>query len=192
MLDAITDGVTKDVQNDLSNDKKEDAKHDVAQRPTILEGANNKNDLADEINEEKYGVDEVRDDKNADWVLRVQAGPILEGEKRNGASDDEHGQGGQSQQPDRQSCAVLVKLETNKPVDQQAGAESGREPVLDSGEVGVCGRARRGNACIKNKRYDGQEEVDVEEGCDFFAACVRMSVLESLQAHAVGPTYQQQ
>lgn len=191
MLDAITDGVTKHVQNNLSNDKKEDAKHDVAQRPTVLEGANNKNDLTDEIDEEKDGVDKVSDDKDADWVLRIQAGPILEGEKRDGASDDEHGQGGQSQQPDRQGRAVFVKLETNKSVDQQAGAESGREPVLDSGEVGVCGRARRGNACIKNKRYDGQEEVDVEERSDFFAACVHVSVLESLQAHAAGPTYQQ-
>jgi hypothetical protein len=37
-------------------------------------------------------------------------------------------------------------------------------------------RVWRGAGCrntgVENERYDGEEEVDVEEGCDFLAACV--------------------
>lgn len=80
MLDSVTYGVTKNIQDDLSNDKEEDTEDNIAQRPTVLESANDENYLADEIDKEEDGVDEVGKDKDANGVLGIQAGPILESE----------------------------------------------------------------------------------------------------------------
>lgn len=177
VLDTVADNVAEDVQNDLSNNEEEYTEDDVAQRPAVLQCAQDENDLADEVDEEKDGVDNVCDNKDADGVLSVQTSPVLEGEEGDGAANDEHAEGGQSQQPDRQCCSVLVQLETDKSVDQQAGAQRGDETILCGGEVWVCGRTRRSDAGIENKRNNGEEEIDVEERRDLFATCTYMLVL---------------
>lgn len=175
VLDAVADGVTKDVQNDLSDDKKEDTKDNVTERPAVLKGTHNENDLADEVDEEEDCVDKIRDDEDANGVFGTQTSPVLESEEGDGASNDEHGEGGQAQEPDRQSCAVFIQLETNKAVDQQAGAEGRDEAILGGSKVWVGGGARRSDTGVENERYDSEEEVDVEEGSDLLAPCCCMS-----------------
>lgn len=100
MLDIVANGVAEDVENDLANDEEEDSESDIAQWPAVLERADNKNDLADDVYEEEDGVDNVGDDKDADGVGGAQAGPVLEREQRDSAADDEHGKGREPQQPD--------------------------------------------------------------------------------------------
>lgn len=100
MLGAIANNVTENIQDDLSNHEEEHAKDDVTQRPAVLQCAQDKDDLADEVNEEKDSVDDVGDDENADGVLSVQTSPVLEGKKRDSTANDEHAERGQPQQPD--------------------------------------------------------------------------------------------
>lgn len=189
MLDAVANGVAEDVQNDLSNDEEEDTENDVAEWPAILECAHNKDDLADEVDEQEDGVDDVGNDENADWVLGIHTGPVLEREKRDGTADNEHGEGGQAQQPDRQGRAVFVQLEADKAVDEQAGAEGGYEAVLGGGEVRVGGRTRGSDAGIEDERDNSQKEVDVEEGSDLLATCFCVSVrLRNYSSHVHIPT----
>ena len=106
---------------------------------------------------------------DADGVVWLEAAPALEGEERNGAADDEHDQGAESQKPHRECCPILVQLETHETVDEQAGAKGRGESVLGGGKVRVRSGAGRGNACIKDERYRGEGHVDVEERCDFLA-----------------------
>ena len=108
MLDAVADGVAEDVQDDLADDEEEDAEHDIAERPAVLECAHDEDDLADEVDEEEDGVDDVGNDEDADWVLSVHTRPILKCEKGDGTANNEHGKRGQAQQPDRQGRAVFV------------------------------------------------------------------------------------
>ena len=187
VLDAVADGVAEDVQDDLADDEEEDAEDDVAERPAVLECAHDEDDLADEVDEEEDGVHDVGDDEDADWVLGVHTRPILKCEKGDGTANNEHGKGGQAQQPDRQGRAVFVQLETDKAVDEQAGAEGGYKAVLGSGEVRVRGRTRGSDAGIEDERDNGQEEVDVEERGDLLAACncvlVRLRKSSSSRAH---------
>jgi hypothetical protein len=148
VLYVVADGVAKDVQDDLANDKEENAKADVTERPAVLQGTDNEDDLADDVDEEEYGVDDVCYYKNANGVLRVKASPCLESEEGNSATDNEHAERAQAQQPDRKCGAILVQLETDEAVDQQAGAKGRRKSVLRSGEVWVGGRAGSSNAGI--------------------------------------------
>lgn len=99
MLDIIADCVAEDVEDDLANDEEEDSESNVAQRPAVLEGAHNEDNLADDVYEEENGVDDVGDDEDADGVGGAQTGPVFEREERDGAADDEHGEGAESQQP---------------------------------------------------------------------------------------------
>lgn len=81
MLDIVANGVAENVEDDLSDDEEENAERNVAQWPAILEGANNEDDLTDNIHEQENGVDNVCDDEDAHWVLRIQTSPFLEGEE---------------------------------------------------------------------------------------------------------------
>jgi hypothetical protein len=123
MLNTITDSVAKDVQDDLPDNKEENAKDDIAHRPAVFERAKNKDDLADKVDEEEDGVDNVCNHEDADGVLSIQTGPVLECEEGDGTANDEHAKGGQTQQPNGQCGTILVQLEAYETVDQQAGAE---------------------------------------------------------------------
>lgn len=177
VLNTVTDGVAEDVQDDLTDDEEEDTKDDVTHRPAVLKCAENEDDLADKVDKQEDGVDNICDDKDADRVLSIQTGPVLEREEGDCATNDEHGKGGQSQQPDRECCSILVQLETHETVDQQAGAERGNKAVLHGGEVRVRSRSRRSDACVENEGDNGEEEVDVEERGYLLSAYICTSVL---------------
>lgn len=100
VLDAIADGIAKDIQDDLSNDEEENTENNVAHWPAVLERAQNEDDLADEIDKQEDGVDNVCDNEDTDGVLSIQTGPVLESKEGDGSTNDEHAKGGQAQQPD--------------------------------------------------------------------------------------------
>ena len=94
----------------------------------------------------------------------------MERQQRDRAADDEHGDGAEAQQPDRQPGAILVKLESHEAVDEQASAQGRREAVLRGGEVWVWRRPWRDDSGIEDKRGYGEEHVDVEKCRDFFSS----------------------
>lgn len=169
MLYAFANGVTEDIEDHLANDEEENAKQDVTQRPAVLQSSHYENDLADCVNEQTDGIDEVGDDKDANRVHGAQSGPAFESQEIDRATDDEHGEGAEPQQPDRKGGAVFIKLETDKAINQQASTQGGREAILGGGKIRVGSGTGRSDACIEDERDDGQEEVDVEEGRDFLA-----------------------
>lgn len=172
MCCAVADGVVEDIQEDLANDEKEDAKDDVSQRPAVLQRVDDQHKLQHDVDEKDNGVEEINDDKQADRFVGSQATPALECQERDGAGDDEHAEGAQAQQPDRQGRAVLVQLEADETVDQQADAQCRRQAVLGSSEVREWAAAGRHNAGVEEQRKDGQEQENVEEGGDFLAAYI--------------------
>lgn len=137
VLRAFADLVADDVENHLADDEEEDAEGDIAQRPAVLEGVRHEDDLHDDVDEQADGVEQVQHHEQADRVRRPQPGLALECQDRDGAGEEEHADGGAAQEPDGLRGAVLVELETDEAVDQEAGAEGGGEAVLHGGEVGV-------------------------------------------------------
>jgi hypothetical protein len=96
VLHTVADGVAEDVQNNLSDNEEENAKHNVSHWPAVLKGTQNKDNLADKVDKKEDGVDDVRDNEDTDRVLSIQTSPVLEREQGNGATNDEHAEGGQS------------------------------------------------------------------------------------------------
>jgi hypothetical protein len=171
VLDLVADNVAEDIQDDLTDDEEENAEGDVTERPAVFQCSDNENDLADHVDEEQDGVHDVCDNEDANGVLGVKSSPALERQEVYRATNDEHRERGQPKQPYGKGCAVFVQLETHKAVDQQAGAQRGYEAILGGGEVWICGGTGGSDAGIEHERYDGQEEVDVEEGRNLLAAC---------------------
>lgn len=97
MLYLVADGVAEDVEDDLTNNEEEDAKRNITEWPAVFKGSNNQNDLADSVDEEANGVDDVSNDEDSDRVSRVQSGPALEGQEVHSTTDDEHDEGGETQ-----------------------------------------------------------------------------------------------
>lgn len=97
MLYAFANGVTKDIENHLANNEEEDAKQDITQWPAVLQSSNYENDLADGVNEQTDGIDEVGDDKDANRIHETQSGPAFKSQEIDRATDDEHGEGAEPQ-----------------------------------------------------------------------------------------------
>ena len=108
--------------------------------------------------------------KEADRALWAQTRPSLEGEQSDDKADGEHGHAADAQQPHREGCAVFIELETDEAVDHQADACGAHKTALHGNEVCVCLGSRRYDAAVDDKRDDGEEGVQVEEGRDFLAA----------------------
>lgn len=141
MLDVIADCVAEDVENDLANDKEEDAKSNITKWPAVFKSSNNEDDLADDIDKEEDGVDNVGDDEDANRVLGAQTCPVLKSEQRHCTANDEHEQSAESQEPDGKGGAVLIQLKSDEAVDQETGTECRDKTILDGSEVGIWRRA---------------------------------------------------
>ena len=172
VLRALADRVADHVQNHLPDDEEEDPERDVAQGPAVLERVHHEDDLHDDVDEQADGVEQVQHHEQADRVRGCQPGFSLEGQDRDRAREQEHADGGAAEKPDGLRGAVLVELEADEAVDQEAGAEGGGEAVLHGGEVGVSVRARRDDARVEDQGCEGQHHVDVEESGDFFATYI--------------------
>ena len=171
VFNMIADCVAEDVENDLSDDEEEKAKGDVPQRPSILERVGDEDDLHDDVYQQADAVDDIQHHKKTERVGRAQSQLVLERQNRYRPRDEEHADGGASQQPHRLLGAIFVQLKAHKAIDDEARAQGGCESVLQGGEIGV-GTGPRGNdAGVQDERSHGQHDVDVEEGGDLFTAC---------------------
>ncbi len=95
MLNAVADVLAENIKGDLTNDEEEDAEQNVTQWPTVLQRSNHKDDLADGIDEEKDGVDNVSNHKDSDRVTGRES-PVLEGKERNCTTNEEHAKGAEA------------------------------------------------------------------------------------------------
>jgi hypothetical protein len=100
VLDLVADDVAEDIQDDLTDDKEEDAERDVTERPAVFQCSNNEYNLTDDVDEQEDGVYDICDDEDANGVLRVQSSPALKRKEVHSATDDEHGERTEAQQPD--------------------------------------------------------------------------------------------
>ena len=170
MRGRLADVGAEDVQHGLSNDEEEHAKDDISEWPPVLEGVDDQQNLHDQIDKYENAVENVQDDEHAHGVPGTQSGPALERQKRHDAGDDEHERRKEAQQPDRQCRAVLVQLEADEAVDEQADDQRGREAILGCDEEGEGAVVGGDDAGVEDQRDGGQGHVDVEEGRDLLAA----------------------
>lgn len=171
MLHVRADGLGKCVKQNLSDDERANAESDVPQWPALKQGADNQHNLHDDVDEKEDGGENVDNDEESNRVVWVKTTPSLESEQGDHKADDEHGQTADAQQPDRKRCTVLIELETNETVDHQANAGRACETTLYGDEVGVSSGSGWYDAAVNDQRADREEGVQVEEGCDFLAAC---------------------
>ena len=180
MLHPIAYRLAKDIKYDLSNREREDAKPNMPQRPPLLQRAQNQQHLHNHIDCQKHGAENIHHDEQSHRVIRAQTRPALERNERDGEADDEDQQAADAEQPDGERGAVFVELEAHEAVDHEAERGGAHEAELHRDEVGV-GFARAGHdATVDDEGGEGEEGVEVEEGGDFFTACVE-SILVSLK-----------
>lgn len=177
MLHFLADGITEAVQKDLAGNEDQDPRDDTAHGPPALERVCDQQQLHDNKDGNADGVQNVEHDEQADGVGRAEAAPPLEGEEGDDERDGEHGHGREAQQPDGERRSVLVQLEPDEPVDEEACAQRGGQAVLDGDEVRERAAARGHNAGVDDERANGEGHVDVEECGDFLAAWGRLLVL---------------
>lgn len=151
VLRGFADRAAEEVEDHLPDDEEEDAEGDVPQRPAVLQRVRDEDDLHDGVDEQADAVEEVEHHEEPHGVGGPQPGEVLEGEEGDGEGDDEGAGGAAAQEPDGLPRAVLVELEADEAVDQQAGAERGGEAVLHGGEVGVGGGAGGDDAGVEDE-----------------------------------------
>lgn len=160
----------KGVEHNLTGNKEKDTKGNVAQGPAVLEGAGDEEHLHDHVDKQLHGVEQVEDDKQANGVGGREAGPAHKGangdEKGNGKGNERAG----AQQPHGQRGAVLVELEADEAVDEQAGDEGAGQTTLQGGKVRIRRGAGRDDTGVDNEREEGEQHVEVEEGENLPAA----------------------
>ena len=115
-------------------------------------------------------VEDVEHDEQADGVGRSQARPALERSQRNKETDGKRNERANPHHPHRQRRAILVKLEPDKPINQQTRYQRAAQPVLHAHKVRIRATPRRGNTRIHNQRDKRQEHVQVEEAENLLAA----------------------
>lgn len=176
MRRALTDGVAQCIKQNLPNHKEEHTEANVTQRPAILQRIHHKQDLHYHIHGQKDRVEDIQDNEQSHGIHWAQTRPAFEREQTHCAGDDEHAEGAEAQEPDREGCSVLVELEADEAVDHEANAERGGETILRRGEVGKCAGAWRDDAGVKDEGKDCEDHVEVEECCYFFASCIILLV----------------
>lgn len=157
------------IEDDLAGNKKEDAKGNVAQRPPILQRPDHKQDLHADIDKELNGVEQVQDDKQTNRVGRTKPSPSPKGCQRYQEGDGKGNEGAEPHHPHRERRAVLVQLETNEAIDEQARHHGAGQAILHAGKVGKRPAARRHDAAIDDERDEGEQHVEVEKGQNLLA-----------------------
>ena len=170
MLHVGADSLGEGVEQDLANDERQNTEADVPQWPALLERTDDQQSLHNNVDKEEDRGENVDDHEETDRALWAQTRPSLECEQSNDEADGEHGYTADAQQPYRESCTIFVELESDKAVDHQADTCGAHKTALHSNEVCICLGSRRYNAAVDNERDDGEEGVQVEEGCDLLAA----------------------
>lgn len=92
----ITNCVAPNIHKDLSDDKDSKTENDITERPTVLQSVQNQQKLHHQIYSNADGIKDVKHDKQADSLGRIEPCPSLEGEERDDERDGEHGGGSYS------------------------------------------------------------------------------------------------
>ena len=82
MLDRVANGDRERKEDDLRDGEERGAKHNVADRPAILERAEDEDELGDDINDGINKRPEDVDDPESERLRVVESGDLLE--RRNG------------------------------------------------------------------------------------------------------------
>lgn len=130
VLHALTHGVAETIENNLTDDQGDDTKNDMSERPALLQGHGDQEDLHADIDGDEESAEEKDHDKQANRIFRTETTQSLERQQRHGETDQEHDRRTSSQQPDRQRCSILIQLKADKSSNHQCGGGSGRKTEL--------------------------------------------------------------
>jgi hypothetical protein len=120
VLYSITDGSRESKQKNLGNDGKCSAKDNVANRPAIIKGAEDKNELRDNVDNNTDNVPEDVYHPKPNNVSVEEAGETFKGGGGNEEGNAKYGKAGKAENPEREKdrYAVFHKLEANKTIDE--------------------------------------------------------------------------
>ena len=79
MLDGVADGDREREEDDLRDGEERSAEHDVANRPAVLERAEDEDELRDDVDDGADERPEDVDDPQSDRLRKVEPCDLLEG-----------------------------------------------------------------------------------------------------------------
>lgn len=169
MAHSVADLAAEGVQDDLPNNEEEDAEGDITKRPAILKRTRDEQNLHGHVHKELHRVKQVQHNEKPDGVGRSEANGALESRERDEEADSEGNEGDDAQHPDGQRRAILVELETDKAVDEQARHECTAQTVLDTDKIRPWFAPRWNDTSIDNQADACEEDVEVEKRKDLLA-----------------------
>jgi len=118
VLYSVADGSGECKQKNLGNGEKRSAKGNVTDGPAIIKGAEDENELRDNVDNDADNGPEDVDHPKPDDVGVGEAGETLEGGDGDEEGNAEYGKAGEAENPERERCAVFRELEADKTVDE--------------------------------------------------------------------------
>lgn len=79
MFCEITDIQREHVKDDLTDCKEANPENNVAERPTVVEGVDDEDDLEDDVDAEGGAVEDEEDNPEGYWMEGVEGANLLEG-----------------------------------------------------------------------------------------------------------------
>lgn len=119
------------IQDDLTHDEEEDTESDIPERPPILKGPDHQQYLQRYVHHQLHGVEDVQHHKQPDGVGRPKSCPRPEGGEGDEERDGEGGDRADTHHPQRERSPVLIELEADEAVDQEARYHGRRQAVLN-------------------------------------------------------------
>lgn len=173
--DGVADGCAEGEEQDAAYDVEADAEQEVADDPSVVEGADNQDKLGYNVDDDDdEGVHEVGDEESH-RVLVVERSPSLEGARGDDEADTADKKTGEAQElsvsrlsepqthPKAHGSSVLVELEANETVDEQAPVQSADSARVNSREPGVYNVRGRDDGGVKEGAEEFDKHVNVEE-----------------------------
>jgi hypothetical protein len=112
VLDGIADGDVECVEDDLTDGKKGGSEDDVANGPSVVQGADDEDQLEDDVDEDAERVEDVGDDPKSDRLCGRHAGYAFErghGNKGDDKPDNERGDSEELLQGRRTGARVSMR-----------------------------------------------------------------------------------
>lgn len=95
MLHTVAEDLTEAVKKDEADGVGKHTKDDVSQRPAVIEGTPDEQELGDNIDDNADEVEGIDDDPERDGVLFAK-GDVFEGTDGEEEADEEEGEAGQT------------------------------------------------------------------------------------------------
>ena len=94
MLDRVANGDRERKEDDLRDGEERSAKHNVADRPAVLERAEDEDELRDDVDDGADQRPEDVDDPEPQWLVVFEAGEALECRNCNKERDSKYDEAG--------------------------------------------------------------------------------------------------